>query len=136
MSNVLARFRGESIMEFQNTAHELEKATIEFTKKYIPKAYTFKITNPLCASARLINQYVMYANEIFPTNNEEYLERKRFMKKAKIEIKNYLEILRIASEILPIKDSALEIVVGHAYVEESSLKGVIEADRKRFSKLQ
>ncbi len=137
---VLERKRGLSKMEFMNTAHELEKFTIERSTRDIPKAYTFSLRKPLCDSARRINQYVTYANSVFPDRKrqtpEKYLElcarRQSFQESAIIEIQNFLAILRLASEILPIKNTILEAWTGLVLKEEAVVKKWKQSDAERY----
>ena len=61
--------RKESQCEFLNTAHELEKYTIQLSMREnaIPKRYRFTLGLPLCNAARSLNQNITYANSIYPT---------------------------------------------------------------------
>ena len=134
--SVLKRFQKPSEVEFLNTAHELEMHTI-LASKQIPKTYTFTLKLPLCESARKINQYIRYANSIFPAPNRDDFEqlrstRRSYQRAAQIEIQNYLEIMRVVSEILPIKN--LEEWVGYAVREADLVKAWIESDKKRYGK--
>ena len=132
--SVLKRFQDQSEVEFLNTAHELEKYTIENTKQ-IPKSYTFTLKIPLCEAARKINQNIVYANSIYPMRDKADFEslktaRRRFQRTAMIEIQNFLEMLRLASEILAIK--GLEEWIGYALKEEAILKAWIKSDAERY----
>ena len=133
--SVLKRFQKKSEVEFLNTAHELEIFTIQATKQ-IPKTYTFTLKLPLCESARKINRNIRYANSIFPVQNRNDYEslrdtRRGYQRAAQIELQNYLEILRVASEILPLKN--LEEWVGYAVRENVLVKSWIESDFKRYT---
>lgn len=124
-------------MEFLNTAHELELQTIKMTMREnaIPKRYRYVLGRPLTDSARALNQYIIYANGIFPTNKEEYELRRNYQKKAVLEIKNMFEIMRIATELLPIKNGVLEEWIKLASLEENLLRKWIQADRQRYKDL-
>ena len=124
-------------MEFLNTAHELELQTIKMTMREnaIPKRYRYVLGRPLTDSARALNQYIIYANVIFPTNKEEYELRRNYQKKAVLEIKNMFEIMRIATELLPIKNGVLEEWIKLASLEENLLRKWIQADRQRYKDL-
>lgn len=117
-----------------NTAHELEKFTI-LAVKQIPKTYTFTLKVPLCESARKINQYIRYANSIYPVRNRDDFEtlkemRRNYQRLARIELENFFELLRITSEIVPLK--SLETWVGYAVREIDLLKSWVESDKSRY----
>ena len=133
MSGVLVKNRGVSEMEFLNTAHQMELFTIQRTAHDIPKTYTFTLRIPLCESARKINKYLVYANSIYPKNNEDFRKRKEFQKAAIIEIQNMFELLRLTSEILPIKNNALNEWTEMLLKIENLTKRWSESDSKRFS---
>ena len=132
--SVLKRFQSKSDVEFMNTAHELEKFTI-LAVKQIPKTYTFTLKVPLCESARKINQYIRYANSIYPVRNRDDFEalkemRRNYQRLARIELENFFELLRITSEIVPLKN--LETWVGYAVREIDLLKSWVESDKSRY----
>lgn len=129
--------RNESSLEFLNTAHELEKLTMTLTlrESAIPKRYRYILGQPLCESARLINKYIVYANSIFPKTQEEYEMRKRYQKQARIELFNYSELMRLATELLPIKGGVIEEWTTLERREEIVLKRWMESDRQRFKDL-
>ena len=124
-------------MEFLNTAHELELQTIRMTmgENAIPKRYRYVLGRPLTDSARALNQYIIYANGIYPTKKEEYELRRNYQKRAVLEIQNMFEIMRIATELLPIKNTVLEEWIKLATLEETLLRKWIQADRQRYKDL-
>lgn len=130
--SVLARNRGVSAMEFLNSAHELELFTIRRSAHDIPKAYTFVLRVPLCESARRINQNLVYANSIYPTSKEDYAKRRGFQRMAILECENMLELLRLTSEVLPIKDTILEPWTGYILSVEKLTKLWFKSDKERF----
>lgn len=135
--SVLAGKRAESKMEFLNTAHELELQTIRMTMREnaIPKRYRYVLGRPLTDSARTLNQYIVYANGIFPTNKAEYEVRRKYQKRAMLEVQNMLELMRITTELIPIKNTVLEEWVKLATLEENLLRKWIQADRQRYKDL-
>jgi hypothetical protein len=130
--SVLASKRGVSMMEFLNSAHEMEKFTIERATHDIPKTYTFTLRIPICESARKINKCLVYANSIYPENAEDYQRRRQYQKAAIYEIQNMLELLRLASEILPVKDSVLKRWTELLLSIERLTKCWTKSDRERF----
>jgi hypothetical protein len=144
MSNVRQRERGTSEIEFLNTAHELELYTIKVVhnEKVIPKRYRLTLGKSLMESARTINQNVTYANSINPMHTKDpelkkrdYQMRREFQKLAVVEIQNLLALMRVVSELLPVKDTVLEEWTGLVLLEEKVVKGWIESDKKRFANL-
>lgn len=136
--SVLARNRSTSAMEFLNTAHELEKFTIEacHRENVIPKRYRLSKGKDLMESAKIVNNNVIYANSVFPRTKAEYQRRIKFQKRAIMEIQIMLKDLRLLSEILPISDSVLEKWTGYLINEEGYIKAWMQSDRGRFDKLE
>lgn len=136
--SVLARNRSTSAMEFLNTAHELEKFTIEacHRENVIPKRYRLSKGKDLMESAKIVNNNVIYANSVFPRTKAEYQRRIKFQKRAIMEIQIMLKDLRLLSEILPISDSVLEKWTGYLINEEGYIKACMQSDRGRFDKLE
>lgn len=135
--SVLVKDRGESVMEFMNTAFELEKFTIQacHRENVIPKRYRLSKGMDLMRSANIIGNNVVYANSIFPKTMEEYKMRVKYQRNAIREIQIMLKDLRLASEILPIKDTLLEEWTGLLLKEEGSIKSWMRSDAKRFKDL-
>ena len=136
--SVLARNRSTSAMEFLNTAHELEKFTIEacHRENVIPKRYRLAKGKDLMESAKIVNNNVIYANSVFPRTKAEYQRRIKFQKRAIMEIQIMLKDLRLLSEILPISDSVLEKWTGYLINEEGYIKAWMQSDKGRFDKLE
>lgn len=136
--SVLARNRSTSAMEFLNTAHELEKFTIEacHRENVIPKRYRLSKGKDLMESAKIVNNNVIYANSVFPRTKAEYQRRIKFQKRAIMEIQIMLKDLRLLSEILPISDSVLEKWTGYLVNEEGYIKAWMQSDKGRFDKLE
>lgn len=136
--SVLARNRSTSAMEFLNTAHELEKFTIEacHRENVIPKRYRLSKGKDLMESAKIVNNNVIYANSVFPRAKAEYQRRIKFQKRAIMEIQIMLKDLRLLSEILPISDSVLEKWTGYLINEEGYIKAWMQSDKGRFDKLE
>lgn len=136
--SVLVGNRSTSAMEFLNTAHELEKFTIEacHRENVIPKRYRLSKGKDLMESAKIVNNNVIYANSVFPRTKAEYQRRIKFQKRAIMEIQIMLKDLRLLSEILPISDSVLEKWTGYLINEEGYIKAWMQSDRGRFDKLE
>jgi len=129
--------RSESSVEFINTAHELEVLTIKLTMREnaIPKRYRYILGQPLCEATRRLNAYIIYANSIYPKSKEEYQRRRSFQESAWMELKNIFELMRITTELLPMKNTVATEWVNMAYREERVLKKWMESDKQRFKEL-
>lgn len=136
--SVLAKNRGESVMEFLNTAFELEKYTIQacHRENVIPKRYRLTKGMDLMRSANIIGNSVVYANSIYPKDAEEYKTRVKYQRAAIREIQIMLKDLRLVSEILPVKESVLETWTGLLLKEEGSIKSWMRSDEKRFKDMK
>jgi len=135
--SVRAKDRSVSIMEFLNNMHELEILTIKLAmnEKYIPKRYRFVFAMPLMESVRKIGKNVTYGNSIYITKNDPASaieRRKRYFANAIIEIQNSFEIMRLASEMLPVNENVLKEWTGRLLAEEKLLKGVMKSDKDRL----
>lgn len=124
-------------MEFINSAHELEKLTLQMSvrENCIPKRYRITIAQPLCQAARALNRNVIYANAIYPTTLKEYETRKELQTKAKQALYDMFEIMRIASEILPIKQGSLDEWIQIANKELKALSSWMQSDKNRYKDL-
>lgn len=121
-------------MEYLASASKLELYTIKRATHDIPKTYTFTLRNPLCESARRINQYVTYAEATLVKKGDvEALEKRlSFLSWAYIETKNIFEILRICDETLPIKETVLEEWVGLILKEQAAIAKERRSLKDRF----
>ena len=76
MSSVLKSKRGESAVQFLDTARELEIYTIKTCARF-PKRYMFLVTKGIVDLSRQIYNDVKAANSIYPTNAAEAQLRKK-----------------------------------------------------------
>ena len=99
--SVLKNKRKLSAVEFINNAIDLEIFTIKQCLKF-PKRYTFVINNTLIELSKecLIN--VKKANNIIPSNKQEYEARRIYLLNAKGSIVNLYIQLDIANELFDI----------------------------------
>ncbi len=72
--SVLKSKRGESAMQFIETARELEVYTIKQCARF-PKRYMFLITKDIVAIAKAVYNNVKAANSVYPTNAAKALTR-------------------------------------------------------------
>lgn len=135
--SVRANKRKASQMEFINSAHELEMYTIRLSvrENAIPKRYRYILGKPLCDAARRLNQYVIYANSIYPKIKGDYELRSHYQQMALAELQNIFELMRIVSELLPIKGTVLSEWTGIARKEDKALRSWIASDKTRYQGL-
>lgn len=126
--------RKESPAEFINSAHELEKLTMQLTlrENAIPKRYRYILGQPLCTAARDLNRNIVYANGIYVNSKDTYQVRRKYQVKARLILADYFELMRLAFELLPIKTSVMDEWQALANKEQRALIGWIEADSKRY----
>lgn len=123
-------------MEFLNTAHELEKFTIEVCHREtaIPKKYRLTLGRSLMESARTIHNSIIYANSIYPTCPADLDLRRGYQNAAIREIQIMLKDLRLLFELkMPISDASLETWTGYLLKEEKLVKAWRSSDKKRFT---
>ena len=79
--SVVKSKRGESNMEFIDTARKLEEHTLACCMK-APKRYSAFLTSDLMQLASRVHSYVIMANSIYVTNQEEARLRRSYFTKA------------------------------------------------------
>lgn len=93
--SVLKKDRGESAVQFLETARNLEIFTLRACAKF-PKRYTFLITAEIAQLSRSIYNNVKSANSIFPTNQSEVQMRRNFFTKANCDLQCLVSQLDVA----------------------------------------
>lgn len=98
MSNVLARKRGISEMEFYGTAENLrnELSSLLFRDKAVPKKYRANVTYPALASVNKMMTLMHKANRIFPYTPEQVDRRKELQQECIDCLDNIYEIMQYA----------------------------------------
>ena len=132
--SVIKSKRKLSSVEFINTAMDLEIFTIKQCLKF-PKRYTFVINNTLIDLAKecLIN--VKMANNIIPSNKQEYEARRLYLLTAKGNIINLYTQLDIARELFDIKENTFKGWIDLAIKEENLINGILKKDNERYKNL-
>jgi len=100
MSNVLARKRGISEMEFYGTAEKLrtELSSLLFRDKATPKKYRANVTYPALAAVNRMMALMHKANKIFPHTPEEVKQRKEIQQECIDCLDEIYEILQYAMQ--------------------------------------
>ena len=80
MSNVYARNRKETSMQFFINALDLQEELTKFVmrEKVLPKKWRYAIGYPMIITVDELVDNITYANSIYPTNDEELHLRKNY----------------------------------------------------------
>jgi len=84
MSNVLARKRGVSALEFYHAAEQMRGELTPFlmNDKYVPKHWRFVFSYPAFEIMRNLFSHMRKANNMYPYSEEQLAERKKYQQKA------------------------------------------------------
>lgn len=141
MSSVLKSKRGESAVQFLDTARELEIYTIKTCARF-PKRYMFLATKGIVDLSRQIYNDVKAANSIYPTNAAEAQLRKNYILQANCALQSLLSQLDIAREFIrqndankPIKSAVYERWVELITTEAKLLAALKQSDKERYKNL-
>ena len=132
--SVLKSKRGESSMQFLETAYNLEVFTIKQVVKF-PKRYTFFIGTEIVSLASGCHNKVKAANSIYPTDAHEVQMRRDYLISANCDLQNLLSKLDIAKWLFPLESHVLENWVSMIVEESKLISGVKQADKRRYSAL-
>lgn len=131
--SVLKSKRGESSMQFLETARQLEIYTLKQCVKF-PKRYTFFITTEIVRLSQSIYNEVKSANSIYPTNDIEFQLRRNHLIEAYCDIQCLISQLGVAKEIFV---SSVEAKVWTTWLdlielEAKLITAVKKSDKDRF----
>lgn len=133
--------RSESVVQFLETARELEIYTIKECARF-PKRYMFLITKDVVDLSKKVYNDVKAANSIYPTNAAEVQLRKNYIIQANCALQCLLSQLDIAREFIrstdankPIKSTVWEGWVNLITTEAKLLASLKESDKKRYKDL-
>ena len=132
--SVLLRNRGDSRMEFVNTARELYVLTMKRCANF-PKRYMFFITTKIVDSADKVYTCVSAANSISrPLNEHEWQMRRDYFITANAELDNI--IIRLNETPFPIAAKHMEEWMSMIDKEKRLIAGVQKKDLQNLAKLQ
>lgn len=101
--SVLKSKRGESAMQFLDTARELEIYTLRYCRRF-PKSYMFLITKQLVELSQSIYNNVKAANSVYQTNQEEMQIRQNYLTRALCDLQCMSSQLDIAMNLVEHND--------------------------------
>lgn len=102
--SVIKSRRNESVIQFLETARELEIYTIKQCAKF-PKRFMFLITKDIIDLAKSIFNNVKSANSVYPTNAAELQLRTNFIINANCGLQCLISQLDIAREFIKHTDN-------------------------------
>jgi len=125
MSNVLARQRNLSELEFYKTGTEIRA---EFTRylmneKKVPKRWRFVFAMPGIEYAIKLMSEITAANTIYPTNETELQQRRAHQNQAIVACEQILQHISWMVETLPISVNDLEKLCEKIFKEINLIKG-------------
>ncbi len=133
--------RGESSIQFIETARKLEVHTLEQCLK-VPKRYSFLLTQEIMRLATTVYGEVTAANSVFPLNQHEVQIRRDHLIAANAALQQLDRQLGILAEVLwknPENFKGFDnafTVWGELINEEAKLiSGVRRSDRQRYKSL-
>lgn len=107
--------RGESAMQFVETARQLEAHTFACCMK-TPKRYSFLMTTRIMELAMEVHERVRAANNIWPTNQHEAQLRRDELLRANIALQNLNPKLQL------LYDSILQNPEGYKWIHKAMEK--------------
>lgn len=127
--------RSVSDMEFIRTARELQIFTIRKCKRF-PKRYSFYVSIPLANASTRVYENVKRGNSIYPTNAHEVQMRRDCFLQANAELYSIVSQIEVAEEMFGLDREIIHQWIQLVEREINLVKGVMDADKKRYSKLR
>ena len=124
ISNVLARKRSVSVLEFYKNAQEIRSTLTRFVmnEKHVPKRYRFVFSMPTIELLNALFNNITMANTIYPINEHELQMRRDYQTKAIGNCEQILQMLQYMLETLPINADKLSPLVEMIVKETALLK--------------
>lgn len=139
--SVLKSKRGESAMQFLETARELEVYTIRQCARF-PKRFMFLITKDIVALSKSVYNNVKAANSVYPTNAAEVQVRRNYLIAANCELQCLISQLDIAREFVrstadnkPIQSGVWQKWIDLITSEARLISALKNKDKERFKAL-
>jgi hypothetical protein len=132
--SVIKSKRGESDMQFLDTAYQLYIFTIQQCVKF-PKRYTFYVSQDISHIAFEIHRKVKCANSIYPTNSHEFQMRRDYFLESYADTQSLISQINAATELFQISGGVLTRWMELINYELSLLKGIMKRDKSRYKNL-
>ncbi|MBQ7930063.1 MAG: hypothetical protein IKY16_06600 [Bacteroidales bacterium] len=132
--SVVKSERTQSTMEFLDNAHKLYIYTVQQCVNF-PKRYTFYVSTEIAAVAGDILVSLKSGNSIYPRNAHEAQVRRDWFMKAYTQVQSLISLINAAHEMFGISGKTMQRWMEMISIEANLIKGVLEADKKRFKNL-
>ena len=139
--SVVKSLRGESAMQFVETARKLEAHTLSICMK-APKRYTPFLTTKIMELASTVHDEVRSANNIYPTNKHELQMRRDHLINANNALQNLspkltllYDAILLNPEKCPWVDNAMKVFGEYIIDEAQLIAKVKKSDKERFKNL-
>ncbi len=139
--SVLKSMRGESAMQFIETARRLELHAFSVCTK-APKRYERFLTARIMELASIVHEEVRAANNIWPTNKHEAQMRKDHLTNANIALQNLSPKLTLLydsilqnPESCPWIDNAMKVFGEYIADEAQLIAKIKKSDKERYKDL-
>lgn len=132
--SVVKSERTQSTMEFLDNAHKLYIYTVQQCVNF-PKRYTFYVSTEIAKTAGDILVSLKSGNSIYPRNAHEVQVRRDWFMKAYTQIQSLISLINAAHEMFGISGKTMHRWMEMISIETNLIKGVLEADKKRFKHL-
>lgn len=132
--SVVKSERTQSTMEFLDNAHKLYIYTVQQCVNF-PKRYTFYVSTEIAKTAGDILVSLKSGNSIYPRNAHEVQVRRDWFMKAYTQIQSLISLINAAHEMFGISGKTMQRWMEMISIETNLIKGVLEADKKRFKHL-
>ena len=139
--SVVKSLRGESAMQFVETARRLEIHALSVCIKS-PKRYTPFLTTKIMELASTVHDEVRAANNIYPTNKHELQMRRDHLINANIALQNLSPKLTLLYDAIlqnpekcPWVDNAMKVFGEYIIDEAQLIAKVKKSDKERFKDL-
>ena len=139
--SVVKSLRGESTMQFVETARRLEIHALSVCIKS-PKRYTPFLTTKIMELASTVHDEVRAANNIYPTNKHELQMRRDHLINANIALQNLSPKLTLLYDAIlqnpekcPWVDNAMKVFGEYIIDEAQLIAKVKKSDKERFKDL-
>lgn len=133
--SVVKSKRGQSSVEFLDTAHKILQETLRIVVKHIPKRYTFYLSQKIVGHATDGCSLVKQGNSIFVSKKEDAALRREYFMRAYAEYQAMVSQITIAHELFHFPDETMVRWMELISRELKVLKAVMQSDLARFKAL-
>ena len=136
--SVIKSKRELSEMQFFQTAVDIQDKLIDFCmdEKNVPKRYRFVYAMPLIEEGQKLVDNIVDANTIYPTTNEEVIERRKYQTKANANCEKIFQKLQSLRRHRQIDSGLLKEIVGMVVAEKGYITAWKKSDNQRYKEIR